>query len=94
MGADERRQVGRAGLLLAFYDDLDVGRQAAIGLQQGFHGLDMGEDLALVVRDAPRVQPAVAQRRLKWGRVPFADRIGRLHVIMPVDQDGWRGRGP
>jgi len=46
----------------------------------------MGKDLAFVVRRAPAVQDAVADRRLERRRLPFRQRILGLHVVVPVDQ--------
>src|SRR5262249_51559226 len=47
--------------------------------------------LALVVRDAARVQPAVADRCFEGRRVPEVERRRRLDVEVSVDEDG---RGP
>ena len=44
--------------------------------------------LALVVGRAARVDVAVAHGRLEGRRDPFIQRIGRLHVVMPVAQHG------
>ena len=58
---------------------------------------DVGEDLALIVGGAPCVDPAIRDTGLEGMCRPPVERIGRLHVIVSVDQDGplggiaWRG---
>ena len=46
--------------------------------------------LAFVVAYAARINSAVADRRLERRRDPGLQRLGRLHVIMAVEQDGRR----
>ena len=49
--------------------------------------VDVGEDLALVVRGTARVDDAVLDARLEGRRFPEVERIGGLHVVMAVDHD-------
>ena len=42
--------------------------------------------------DAARVDLAVAHRRLERRRLPEIERIDRLHVVVPVEEDGRRAR--
>ena len=78
---------GRPRLLLAFHEELEVHRQAAVGGQQVADGRDLEVDLALVVGGAAGVQAAVAHGRLeRWGG-PLLQRVGRLHVVVAVHGD-------
>ena len=82
-----------AGLLLAFEQELHVDRQFAGGLQQAFDGLDLDVDLALVVAGAAGVDVVAADLGLEGRRVPLVQRIGRLHVVVAVEEDrGLAGR--
>ncbi|MNV79159.1 hypothetical protein D3C71_1726970 [compost metagenome] len=77
----------RAGnLLLTLNAEFDVHRQGAFGFQEGLHGFHLGVQLRLVVGCASPVQPAVLQHRLEGIGFPLVYRVGRLHVIMPVNQ--------
>ena len=56
----------------------------------GFH---QDEELPFVVGRAARVNISVANRRLERRRDPFIQRIGRLNVVMAVEQQsGFAGR--
>ena len=78
-----------ADLLLPVACDADVHRQRVVGAQQ-LRRLEQGVELALVVGDPARVEPAVALLELERGRLPKVERRGRLHVEVPVDHH--RGR--
>ena len=54
--------------------------------------LEQAEDLPLVVGRTARVDPFVALRRLERRRRPLRERIGRLHVVMSVNQQRRRAR--
>jgi hypothetical protein len=74
-------------LLLALDQEPDVdGRLAPLG--DGLERLDDREELPLVVGRAARVEVAVTDRRLVRRRVPQLQRLGRLHVVVPVDHHG------
>ena len=60
-------------------------------LDPGLGALDVREHLAFVVGGAAGVDVAVAAHGLERRRRPLLQRIGRLNVVMPVDQ---RRRGP
>jgi hypothetical protein len=93
--AEEGVDRGRARLLLALHEELDVHGQAAVGGQQVAHGRDLEVDLALVVGGAAGAQAAVAHGRLERRRRPLLQRVGGLHVVVAVDGDGGRlGPGP
>ena len=82
-------EVLRAGLLLALHDQLDRDRRrrrAARG-QAGADAERVEQHLALVVGGAPGQQQAVALGGLERRAVPLLQRLDRLDVVVPVDQD-------
>ena len=89
---EKRLEVRRADLFFAFDDDLDVDRQLAVDAQVRFDRGEVHQALALVVDRAAPVDLAVAHRRFERRRRPELERIGRLHVVMAVDQDRRRAR--
>ena len=78
-----------ADFLFALDEELEVQRQTALDGDPGLDALQVREQLALVVGGAAGVELAVAAGGLERGRGPFFQRIGRLHVVVAVDQ----GRG-
>ena len=73
-------------LFFALDDELEVDRQPGAGLQQRFGGLDVREDLALVVRRAAPVQVIAAHFGLERVGLPQAERIDGLHIIVAIHQ--------
>jgi hypothetical protein len=51
-------------------------------------GLDAGEDVALVVRDAAGVEGATPDRGLERFALPQVEGLGRLHVVVAVGEEG------
>jgi hypothetical protein len=78
-----------AHLLLAVGDEAEVDRQRPLGRELP-RGVDRHPELPLVVRDPARVQPLVPDRRLEGIGLPELERRRRLHVVVPVDEDGRR----
>jgi hypothetical protein len=68
-------------------------RQSLVVGQQRFERFDVHIHLALVVHGAARVEVAIALGRLKRRREPFVQRIGRLNVIVSIQQRGWLAGG-
>ena len=93
MGLDEVVEVGGPDFLLAFEDDLHVDRELPGLLQVRLDGLEVHEDLALVVGRAARVDLAVANGGFKRRRLPQLERVDRLHVVVAVEEDGRRALG-
>ena len=83
---DERLEVLAADFLFAFDEELHLQRQLAARLDPGFDALDVREHLAFVVGRAAGVDVAVADGRLERRADPFVERLGRLHVVVAVDQ--------
>ena len=68
-----------ADLLLAVRDEADVDRERPVGREQACR-VQQHPKLALVVSDAARVEPLVADRRLERVGFPKLERRRRLHV--------------
>ena len=85
-----RRKTRAADLLLAFDQHLDVDRQRSAKLQERLRRQDGDEERALVVGGAARIEALSVDRRREWRGEPFVERVGRLHVVVPVDHDGRR----
>ncbi len=82
-----------ADFFFAFGDEADVDGECAALLEEGFEGLDVHPELALVVDGTAGVDVAVADCGLEgWGE-PFVERIRRLDVEVAVEQDGGRAGG-
>ncbi len=76
-----------ADLLFAVAGESDVdGELARCGETLG--GLQQHVQLPLVVGDAAGVEPAVALHELERRRLPLIERVGGLHVEVPVAEDG------
>src|SRR5690242_11201842 len=90
MAGEEGGQVRAADLLLALEKELHVERQAALLGEERLHGLEHDVDRALVVRDAPATGGAAVHGQLERRGVPLGLIAGRLHVVVPVDEDGRR----
>ena len=86
VGAHAVTDMGAADLLLALEQDDDVAWQAAGDRQPRLDRQKLGQMLPLVVAHAPPPYAAVAYFRLEWRRYPGVKRVGRLHVVMAVEQ--------
>ena len=84
----QRLEVGAADLLLALDDDLHVDRHlaGAVPAEEAADGLEVAEDLALVVAGAPAEQPAGPQGGLEGRGGPLVQRVDGLDVVVAVDQ--------
>ena len=93
VGGEEVDDRVAAGLLLAVAGEAEVDRERALGGEL-LRRLQQQVELALVVGDAAPVEPLVADRRLERLALPELERVGRLHVEVPVAEDGRRLVGP
>src|SRR2546428_262263 len=75
----------RAIFLFAFDQEAKVDRRP----RRRGDRLEQAEDLSFVVGGATRVDPAVADGRLEGRLGPFGERIGRLYVVMSVNEQRW-----
>ena len=86
IAGDKRHQISAADLLLSLENEFDIDGQAASGPQIGLHGLHMRQHLPLVVAYAPPKKVFSADGRIERRRAPLVDRVGRLDVVMSVDE--------
>ena len=91
MAGEEIAQAGRADLLLALDQELDVHAQLT-GLQHGLQRFDRRHHLPLHIRRAAGEEVLAAHLRLERPALPQGERVGRLHVVVTVDQHGRRFR--
>ncbi len=89
LAAQQVEQHAAAVFLLSLNEEAKVPRRFPATL---LDRLEQAEHLALVVRGAAREQLAVAHRRLERGRSPLVERLGWLHVVVPVDEKRRRAR--
>ena len=89
---DERLDRLRADLLVALEEEAQVDRQPPGGLHPGLDRLEVHEQLALVVAGAARVDALVLVARLERRSDPLVERVGRLDVVVAVDEHGRRVR--
>ena len=92
----ENREILAADLLFSFDDEGEVARQVGLGFQVGFHRLEMGKVLAFVVAGAAGEERMVFDAGLEGRRFPQVQRLGRLNVVVAVNQEMWaptRGGG-
>ena len=83
---DELGQVGGAGLFFAFDDEFDRAGELADLIEQGIDRKQAGDELSFIVADAAPVELAVADFRLEGRAVPEFERLGRLDIVMVVDE--------
>src|ERR1043166_3219748 len=84
---DELLEVGAAHFFLAFGEDDDVDGKLARGLEVRLDRLQMEEQLAFVVDGAAGEDLVVADRGLEGRRLPELERLGGLHVVVPIDEE-------
>ncbi len=84
--AAELIQAGASHLFLGVEEELHVDRQLSIDLEDRFDSFEVGEELAFIIGGSPAIHPSVPDDRLEGGRVPGIQGLGRLNVVMPVDQ--------
>ena len=65
-----------------------VERRPPRGVEDRLVGLEEAEHLPLVVGRPAGVELPVANRRLEGRAEPLVQRVGRLNVVVPVDEQG------
>jgi hypothetical protein len=68
-----------------------TGQLAAVGRELRLQRLHVDPQLALVVDRPARVEVAVALGRFEGRRLPFVERVWRLHIVVSVKQHRRRG---
>ena len=87
VGLDPGRQRGAADLLLALEEELDVVGELAAA-HEVFEGLDVHEQLALVVVGSAAPDGFVVHLRVEGIVIPLVQRLHRLDVVVAIDQHG------
>ena len=83
-----------AALLFALDEDFEVDGEGVTGAGEGAQRHEGGEDLAFVVHGATGVEVLVADDGLEGVRlIPWRLGVGRLDVVVAVEQDGGLARG-
>jgi len=82
----ELLQVNRADFLLALDQKVDFYRQRALGRQPGLNRLKPQHQVAFVVGHAACKQLPIAWRWIESRRDPTIQRLGRLDIVVIVDQ--------
>jgi len=88
LGGDVRFDRLASYFLFALEEDAHIEWQRAVGCQQRFQCLNLGHHLAFVVDRAARVDVAIALRGLEGRRKPLVERVGRLHIVVAVNEHG------
>ena len=83
---DQAAQVPAAAFLLAFGEELHAAREFATNLPERTNRGETGDDVALIVRRPPSVQPVAAHLRFKGVRLPQFQGVRRLDVIVGVEE--------
>ncbi len=81
-------QADAANFFFAFDQDLNVDGKFAAQLMERFERLQVDMNLALVVGGAAAKDISVANFRLESGRGPELQRLGRLDVVVSVEENG------
>ena len=79
-----------ADLLVSLEEEAKVDRDATGCSHPRLEGLEMHEELPLVVSGAPRVHAIVLVSRLERRSNPFVEGVDRLDVVVAVDEHGRR----
>ena len=87
MGLQKMIQINAPDFFFPFDQDFDIDRELSIQLYPSRNGLQMRKQLSLVVRRTACEQFSVTNLWFKRGRGPQIQGIGRLHVIMSIDQN-------
>ena len=94
MRGEERAERRASGLLLALEQTDDVDRRAVARPEPRVERCDVCEQLALVVGSAAADEAVADSSRPERGRDPRAERIRRLNVVVPIDEDRRRVSAP
>ena len=86
MGRGHRRQMRIADFFFAFDEEFEAERQLAVDGLIDFDRVDAGHEIALVVGHAAGEQLAIPHGGLEGRAVPQLHRVGRLHVVMTVQE--------
>ncbi len=86
---DEIPEADAADFLFAFDQDLNVDGKFSGHLMQRLKSFEMDVHLAFVVGRTASVNVAVANGGFERRRCPKVERLGRLNVVMSIEEDRW-----
>ena len=81
-------QAHAANFFFSFDHHFQIDGQLARRFHDGVERANVDVHLALVVGGAAAIQISAANRGFKCRRGPQVQRLGRLHIVMPVEKDG------
>ena len=81
-----------SNLLFAFSDHDDVHGKLFPRGEMRFERFHVQEELPFVVHRPARKDLSVTHRRLEGRRRPEVERLGRLNIVVAVDENRWSSR--
>src|SRR5690348_5308867 len=84
--ADKIGNVRAADLLFTFEQYEHITGQFLLRRQERFDGEQLGEMLSLVITHTAGVDAPIPDGRFKGGRKPGVQRVGRLYVVVTIEQ--------
>src|SRR3989454_7864635 len=85
---NETREVWTSDLLFALDNELEIERNIAGAFEIALSRLDERDNIVLAVRRASRDNLPPTQLRVEGSRDPFLQGLGRLNIIVAVDEKG------
>src|SRR3954454_5796167 len=86
MGGNEGREIWATNFLLAFEQNNYLTWQLPVTGEQCLKCQQLRQVLPFVIADATAIQTAMPNGGLKWRREPGIQRIGRLDIVVAVEQ--------
>src|SRR5207248_4165382 len=89
---EKRDEAWRTRFFFSFEEECGANRQSSARHDPGPRSFKEGHELALVVGSAAAIEPldavlALLANRFEWRACPFVQGIGRLDIIVAVEQD-------
>src|SRR6266566_2702443 len=85
---NETREVWTTDLLFALDNELEIERNIAGTFEIALSRLDERDNIVLAICRTPRDNLPSAQLRIEGSRNPFLQGLGRLNIIVAVDEKG------
>src|ERR1700722_6363301 len=90
---NEACQIWATDFFFALKQAYQIDWQRTWSADVGFDRFEVSQQLAFIVTGTAPKQVVVAYGRFEWGRDPFRKRVGRLHVVVTVDDRRWHPWG-
>ena len=87
-----RSKTRTANLLFALEEELQVDGRLPLGAHKRLNPTECSEEIPLIIGCPTGINPSIAYRRFKRWRLPEVEWIGRLDVIMAIEQCSRLGR--